>query len=217
MPALPPVPGVLRVFMEGKVDGEDIFNWGNVIHFRYSGSAPSNAVCATIAAQVGSEWATHMAPECPAPTTLQKVVVTDLTSNTSGQGESLIVHAGTRGDDSIPANAAVLITYAAPLRYRGGHPRQYLYVGGNADLEGAAKWSSAFQAEALSHWQAFITSMEGFTSSGCVLGTFCTVSYKSGNAPRVTPLVMNLDVTGAFVAAEMASQRRRIGRRKAHR
>lgn len=219
---LPPIPGVAKVTIEGEIDNEDVYPWANVLHFEYSGTVPSNATAAAIATEISVLWGAHMAPECPSPTQLTKVTYTDLTSPTSAEGEWLGNIPGTRGDDSIPANAAGLITYAAPSRYRGGHPRSYLYVGGNADLEGAAKWSTLFFAEFLAHWQAFLEAVEAYSTSGTVVGQFGTPRYygkflPNSGPPRYrldTPVWMPLSVPLAVSAQEIASQRRRIGRRK---
>jgi hypothetical protein len=219
---LNPVPNVLKVYMKGWVDTLDTREWGNVLHFGYTGTAPSNATCATIASQVSTQWGTHMAPEAPSPGSVNYIQVTDLTSVTSGEGLWTGSVAGTRGDDSIPANAAVLVSYAAPSRYKGGHPRTYLFAGGNADLQGAAEWSTAFQAEVLSHWQAFLDALIGYSSGGCTLASFCSIRYRGKFLPNAgppkyyltTPVVQTLNVATAVVAAEMASQRRRIGRVK---
>src|SRR5215469_4122412 len=217
---LAPVPNVLKVYLRGWVDNLDTRQWGNVLHFGYTGTAPSNTTCAAIATQVSSQWGTHMSPEQPSPSQLAFVPVTDLTSTTSGQGTWSGTVAGTRGGDSIPANAAVLISYPASLRYKGGHPRQYLFAGGNADLQGAAEWSTLFQAEILTHWQAFLNGLIGFASGGTDISSFVSVRYKgkflpNGGPPHyylTTPEVLTITVASATSAAEMASQRRRIGR-----
>lgn len=220
MPPLPPVPGVCRLYLNGFVDSENTRRWGNVLHMQYSGAAPSNGVCATYATAVMSAWEVHMGPECPAPTTINQVLVTDLSSDFGGEGEWLGSAAGSRGDDSIPANAAMLVSYVSTRRYRGGHPRQYLYVGGNADFEGAAKWSTAFTAEGLAHWKAFIEAIESLTESGTTFTSLCAVSYISKEVTpvpphrRPVPLVMPLDATSAVTSQEIASQRRRVGRSK---
>lgn len=220
---LNPVPQVLRCFMEGFIDTEDVYKWGNVLHFQYSGGAPSSSTCDAIAAHVSGSWGTHMAAECPSPTTLQSVNIVDLTSTTSSEGAYNAAVPGTRGDDSIPANAAVLISYQSPLRYRGGHPRQYLYAGGNADLEGAALWSTAFQAEVLTHWTAFLSGVIGFTSGSTTIASFGFVRYRgrylpNGGPPHYyldDPLYEALDTALITAKQEIASQRRRVGRRKA--
>ena len=221
---LNPVPNVLRVVLEGFVDTSSADTlWANVLHFTYSGTAPSNAVCTTIGTSIATAWATNMAPECPSPTTLQVVTVTDLTSPTSGEGEALVLHPGTRGDDSIPANAAVLISYPSALRYKGGHPRTYLYVLGNADLLGATNWSTAATAEVQTHWQAFLSAAAAVSASGTTLNGFCSVRYRgkflpNGGPPHyylTTPLVNPIPITSAIARQQMSSQRGRIERRKA--
>lgn len=220
---LNPVPNTLRVFIEGLVDNNDVYKWGNVLHIGYSGTAPSNATCAAIAEEVATVWQTEMAPECPSPTHLTAVTVTDLTSDSAGEGVWTGDVAGTRGDDSIPSNAAVLISYPAATRYKGGHPRTYLYVGGNADLDGAALWSSAFTTEVTTHWRAFIDGLIGYTTGGTSLASFGFVRYRGKYLPNGGPPLYYLDnpfytaypANSANAIQEMASQRRRIGRRKA--
>jgi hypothetical protein len=217
---LAPVPNVLRVYLKGYVDTLNTRQWGIVLHFGYTGTAPSNATCAAIASEVNTVWTTNMVPEMPSPGSLNEVQVTDLTSDSAGEGTWTGSTAGSRGDDSIPANAAFLISYAAPSRYKGGHPRTYLMIGGNADLQGAAEWSTAFQAEGLTHWKAFLTALVGFTSGGCDIASFVSIRYRgkflpNGGPPHyylTTPIVQTLNISTATAAAEMASQRRRIGR-----
>jgi hypothetical protein len=220
MPPLPPVPGVLRVVLMGNATTTEDYPWANVLHFNYGGTAPSNATCLTIATTMASAWNTDMAPECPSPTVLNQLVVTDLTSATAGEGTWLGTHAGTRGDDEIPSNVAFLISYGTATRYRGGHPRTYLMVGGNADFLDAAHWSTAFTAEVGTHWTNFITACLAAGAAGCVISSLCAVSYISKEINptppyrRTTPLVYELS-TGDMVAnQQMASQRRRIGRRR---
>lgn len=220
MPALPPVPNCLKVTVFGLIDNIGEYPWANVLHFMYSGTAPSNSSCAALATSISGLWETNMGPECPSPTTLTKVIVVDLTSNTAGEGEWLGSVAGSRGDDSIPASACGLISYVSPMRYRGGHPRHYLYVGGNADFQGAAEWSTAFAAEFLAHWKAFITAIQELSVGGMAMGTLCSVSYISKEVNpvppyrRTTPLVLDLAIGTATSSVEIASQRRRVGRRK---
>jgi len=220
---LNPIANCLRVFMEGLVDNNDVYKWGNVLHFDYSGTSPSNATCGTIASQIASQWSTHMAPECPSPTHLTSVTVTDLTSTSAGEGSWLGDDPGTRGDDSIPSNAAMLISYPSSTRYKGGHPRTYLYVLGNADLNGAALWASAAVTEVQTHWQAFLNALVGYSTGGTTLSAFGFARYRgkylpNGGPPHyylTTPFFTSIAVSSATAIAEIASQRRRVGRRKA--
>lgn len=221
---LNPVPGVLRIGLEGFVDTSAANTlWVNVLHFTYGGTPPSNANCAVIAAGIASQWSAQVASLCPSPTTLQAVTVTDLTSTSSGSGEDLVLIPGTRGDDSIPANAAVLISYGSTFRYKGGHPRQYLYCLGNADLQGATNWSTAATAEVQTKWRNFLTTCLTVTAPGTTLSSFCAVRYRgkflpNGGPPHYylnTPIVMPIAPSQAVSRQQMASQRGRIERRRA--
>jgi hypothetical protein len=219
---LNPVPNVLKVVLQGFVDSSSTEVWANVLHFQYSGTAPTNTVCAGLGGLISNQWATHVASLCPSPTSLQVVSVTDLTSLTAGEGEALVLDAGTRGDDSIPANAAVLISYPSALRYKGGHPRTYLLALGNADLSGAWHWSSAATAEVQAHWQAFLTACIGITDAGTTLSGFCSIRYRGKFLPNsgpphyylTTPLINPIAPATATAQAEIASQRGRVGRRR---
>jgi hypothetical protein len=220
---LNPVPQVLRVFMEGFVDNDNVFKWGNVLHFHYTGTPPSAANCFALANDMRAAWGAHMAAECPSPTHLTSITVTDLTSDAAGSGEWTGDVPGTRGDDSIPANAALLISYPSLTRYKGGHPRTYLYVLGNADLEGAAHWSVAGTNEVQTHWQDFLTTILGFTEGGTSIDTFGFVRYRgmflpNGGPPHfylTNPIYTSIAPATATAKSEIASQRRRVGRRKA--
>lgn len=221
---LQPVPSVLRVVLEGFVDTSQASSlFVNVLHFTYGGTPPSNATCATIASTIGVTWNNSIASLCPSPTTLQAITVTDLSSPTSGEGESLPLFPGTRGDDSIPANAAVLISYPVGFRYKGGHPRTYLFVLGNADLQGATHWSTAATAEVQTHWHSFLTGCLASGTAGTVLSSFCLVRYRGKFLPNsgpphfylTTPVVVPIPANAGIARQQMASQRGRIGRRRA--
>lgn len=221
---LNPVPGVLKVALAGAVDNVSAFNdWANVLHFTYGGTPPSNATCAAVAATIGTNWGTNVASLCPSPTALKSVTVTDLTSPSSGSGQSLTSHSGARGDDSIPANAAVLISYPSAVRYKGGHPRTYLFVLGNADLNGAQHWNTTATGEVQTKWQAFLTSVLAAGTAGMTISGFCSVRYKgkflpNSGAPHFylnTPIVNPIPIANAIAQTQMASQRGRIERRSA--
>lgn len=220
MPPLPNVPNVLKVVVQGNGSEATPITWANVLHFHYSGSAPSGATLNTVAAHIGGSWDTHMVPECPSPTVQNIVEVIDLTSPTSASGFDFTSRPGTRGDDEIPANSAALAVYPVSRRYRGGHPRTYLLVGGNADFLDMAHWSTAFTAEVQSHWHDFLAGVIGFSTGGMTVDSLVNVSYYSKEENpvkpyrRATPVVDVLDISTMFVEQQIASQRRRIGRKR---
>lgn len=220
MPPLPDVPGVLRVVCQGNSGEATPITWANVLHFRYSGTPPSNVVCGDIASNVSSAWATHMSPEQVSNILMNFVSVTDLTSHSSGSAENFASHVGTRGDDEIPANVAFLVSYPQRVRFRGGHPRSYLMVGGNADFLDAAHWSAAFTTEVANHWHDFLAEVLTFSETGTTVTELCAVSYVSREVNpvppyrRPVPLVLDLSISGMIAQQQIATQRRRIGRNR---
>jgi hypothetical protein len=212
------------VVLEGFVDTSAADTlWANVLHFTYGGTQPSNATCVAIATNIAGGWSTQVASLCPSPTTLQVVTVTDLSSSSAGEGEALVLHPGTRGDDSIPANAAVLISYPSAVRYKGGHPRSYLYVLGNADLKGATEWSDLAYIEVQNKWQNFLGQCTLAGTAGTTISGFCSIRYRGKFMPNsgpphfylTTPIVNPIPISGAKAQQRIASQRGRIERRSA--
>lgn len=220
MPALPNVPNVIKSVAKG-VSGEATpLDWANIIHFAFSGVSPTTAFLTTLAGVISSQWNTHMAPEQVSNVTLENVELTDLTSSTSASVSYPTSVTGTRGDDEIPANVAYLVNYPITRRYRGGHPRNYLIVGGNADFLDAAHWSTAFTAEVINHWDAFLAAIVGYSAGGTTITGLVNVSYydKALNPTppylRTTPIVDTINLATMTGEQQMASQRRRIGRHR---
>lgn len=220
MPPLPNVPGVIKSIAKG-VSGEATpLDWANILHFAFSGTSPTTAFLTTLAGVIASEWSTHMAPEQVSNCELTEVSLIDLTSPTAAGVDVGAGVIGTRGDDEIPANVAYLVNYPISRRYRGGHPRNYLIVGGNADFLDAAHWSDAFTAEVATHWAAFLDAIVGYSASGTTLNALVNVSYIDKNLNptppyyRTTPIVDTITVADLVGEQQMASQRRRIGRHR---
>lgn len=220
MPPLPAVPNVFKIIVKG-ISGEATpLNWANILHWVWSGTTPTVSTCQAIATKVNAEWATNMSPEQVNNITQTETEVIDLTSATAASAVESASNAGTRGDDEIPANVAFLVDYLITRRYRGGHPRSYLIVGGNADFLDAAHWSTAFTAEVATHWSDFLGALSGFTTAGTTLGNQCQVSYVDKALNPVPPYYRTIPVvdqfTGSYIEAQqqMASQRRRIGRHR---
>jgi hypothetical protein len=150
---------------------------------------------------------------------LTQTTVTDLTSSTGAQGVDSTSETGSNGGTLVAGNAAILINFPSSFRYRGGHPRVYLPPGAETDLVNSANWSTAKVTSVQTAFAGLQTAIATSTSGSFSLAGQCAVSYYSTAvtpAPphrRVTPLIMPI-ATGAFtVEAEVASQRRRIGRK----
>ena len=216
MPALPAVANVLKVAYTGTLGA---FNWAVINHCSWSGTTPTVAILDTLAGDLEAIWAAHMIAHFNAPVVLTKVTLTDLTSSSGAQGNWSGTEAGTRGGSTTPANAAVLINYPSSFRYRGGHPRTYLPPGDAADLVDTSHWTTAYQAGVVASWTDLTAGYYGTSSGGTTLGGQCAVSYvytPVGGSPgtrRTTPVVMPIAQNTFNVIQQVASQRRRIGRK----
>lgn len=215
---MPPIPSVIEVLLRGTTPGEI---WENQLFYQYSGTAPSGSNLQTLAQVYMNAWTANVSSLCPSPIALASVVVTDMASNSGAQGSVSLSVPGTRGDDVIGSNTAMLISYPVTLRYRGGKPRSYLLVGGNADNQDGMNWHQAFVTECQTKWNAFIGSVIGSSAGSTSITSHCAVRrhgkyLPNGGPPNfvlTNPIVLPLASNAGVAHQQMASQKGRIGRR----
>jgi len=220
MPALPPVPQVIRT---------DI-TWSRAedskvkcrFFMRYSGTAPAagdlTAACTSLYGAYGTDLKGLATPDV----ILQSMEMTDLTSPTSAVGSYATAVPGTASEAALPADTSALVSGHISRRYRGGHPRIYLPFGGQGHLADAQTWSSGFVNALQSDWDAFMLAATALTWTGATIAEIVNVSFYEGfhlftgptgrvrNIPtvRVTPLV---DAISGWVARTgVASIRKRL-------
>lgn len=211
MTALPPVPNVVRATVSGT---SSELNWANVMHWRYTGSPPNSASVNDFAAALLGGYNGNMAPIMADDTTITGCVVTDLSSDTSNVGTAEGATAGTLGSEILPANSAALVTYPITVRYRGGHPRQYLFVGTANELQDQSTWTTDFVNDVTDAWAAVQATVTDVSFDGTAYTNQCAVSYRTAKAPRPAPGYLVLNFSSAFnVEVRLASQRRRMRRR----
>jgi hypothetical protein len=188
---------------------------------QYSGPPPSAANLQTYASAIANSWNTNVASLCPAPIVLATIVVTDLNSNSGAQAVVPAVHPGTRGDEMIGANTAMLVSYPVSLRYRGGHPRSYLLVGGFADIDGGMMYHVAFRDEVKAHHDAFLFTLSQVVAGSTAWNQLVAVRrhgkfLPNSGAPHFVlnnPIVLPIVPNSGIYHTQAASQKGRIGRR----
>lgn len=221
MPALPPVPKVIKMIHRVAV-GSDV-NAVCIGHMQYAGTAPSSSDLDTFAAAVASHWNTRLAPNFTADRIYEECTCIDLTSSTSATGSVTVSHPGTRTDVALPAEVALIIQRKIGRRYRGGHSRQYWPAGGDTSVTTPQTWDPTFLAQFETNYFNWISDYQGAPWTGATLGPEVNVSYYEGftnflypsgryrarPTPRVTPLI---DGVFAFTGnPKFGSQRRRVG------
>jgi len=213
MPPLPAVPGVIKFVIEGDTPANA---WANVLHWSYSGTAPTPGDLNSFCESLYTAWNTNIMPNVVTTAHLLEVNAVDLSSDLGASGVWSASAAGTGADVETSGNLAVLVTKTIPRRYRGGHPRTYVLAGAPADLATASTWNSTLVNAITAAYGEVQTAMIGLTHGATTILTEVCVSYMEsvGTPPvatrRAVPLV--LTVNSAIAQARIGSQRRRIGR-----
>lgn len=221
MPALPDVPGVLRIDFKHSETGDP--SLGNRVFFKYSGGAPSPSDLNSLAGDFPSDWGSTLANLAGVAVTLDEVVITDLTSPSASRGTWTGSQAGTRAGTGLSRNDCALLNFVIPRRYRGGKPRIYAPWGVAADLATLATWSGSFITAVHSEWTNWVALFQGHSVGTTVIGAQVNVSYYEGFASVQNPVTKRwrniptprteaaIDVIGSFALNPiLGSQRRRL-------
>lgn len=186
MPALPPVPNVVRVDIQTNV-GADVAALSR-IHVGYTGGAPSSADAASLASQIYVAAAATLAPYMHLSDALRGIEVTDLSSPTGGQGSHAQLTVGSLAGQPLPADVCVLGSMTIGRRYRGGKPRTYLRMGDSNTVLTAQSWTAAFLSNVEASYDAMRADIATYSAGTTVLTTLKNVSYYSGFTLVVNPI-----------------------------
>jgi hypothetical protein len=178
MPALPSVPGVLRVVVKGLL-GEDLDIVGRQF-IQYTGGTPSAADVTAIATEALAGWAAHMASQIMAGYATESATVTDLASPTGHEVTVTGSHAG--GDSGVTNTAALsfIVQQKIARRYRGGHPRSYVAGVSPGHLQDDQTWDPTFAATTVGKWIDWWAAVEATSGLSVTLGGRVNVSYYEG-------------------------------------
>lgn len=207
MPALPDANKILKVQFTGLYG---VAPWANVMHLRYSGTAPTNSECNDIADDLQGIYMLNFGAWLSSDVSLEETIVTDLTSSTASVGTFSGTSSATGANASnMSAGVAIALSWKIHRRYRGGHPRTYL-LGMEADnLVDVQHFTGAYVANVLAGAQAFLGDVNAYTQGAVDPFELGSLSYYTGGALRVTPVFDPfLDVS---VDTRVDSQRRRNG------
>lgn len=224
MPALPLVPGVLRLQLKHTL-GSDV-DVLDRIYLQYTGTAPTSSGLNTMASSVETAWASDLKSYFTTNGSLTEVVIEDLSSASGGVGTWSGSTAGTRTGGVLAAGSAVLLNFSIARRYRGGKPRIYLPYLVSADTASPQTWNGTTLAALLTAWNTFVTAVIAAAPSGTTITNQANVSYYSGftnftgptgrmrarSTVRATALIDA--VTATSTNAKVASQRRRNGQKR---
>lgn len=204
--------GVLKLQAQWVQSGQNI---SNILHiFKPALTAWGLGDATDAATRFADAIGAQLTPGLTSDINNTSVTATDLTSNMGVQ--VTVPGAGAGGKDPIahpplPQSNTVRVTYNTPLRYRGGRPGICIpgLVQEDIDPTDRRLWTVATR-------DGYVNSVETIfsliTDPPFSFGHAvpCVVSYFSGHAPRVTPLV--LPITSLEGQLRICSRRRRLGR-----
>jgi hypothetical protein len=208
---MPPLPSAARVIKNRFVGTNGGYPWNCIMHTQYAGSPPTSTDLATYGNALATLWNTNVAPLCATPVSLTSMELVDLSSVTSPSAVVTVSHPGTRVGQGFTAQVALVSSWHANIRYRGGHPRNYWPGGVVTDLSDPSLWSPASRAAFASAFEAFRAGINGTPVAGGT-AVLVLVSYRTAHAVRPTPLVTN--ITSVTVHPRLDSQRRRLGKER---
>lgn len=206
MPALPPVPGVLRIRLAGLYQGGA---WNAIQHWHYTGPQPSSPTVSSVCDGFSSAWDTWIGPTCSTTVSLLTVEGWDLTTPTGANGISA---AGGTGDlvlgSDLPRQIAAVASWKVNMRWRGGHPRTYWPSGRTSNVQNGNSWTATSITNFSVANQSYLNAVNAITAGG-LTGKLCCVRYVSGGQILPNPLV--LDIVGVDIDSRIDTQRRRLG------
>lgn len=223
MPALPPVPKVIKVRLIGNSSNDS--DVGTGFDISYSGSAPSIAELNTFAAAIGTAWNSTLGALADVNFTMTTCEVADLTSSTAFTGSATFSHAGTATGATLPLSVAATVDYLVNLRRRGGHWHGQWRLGTQSSVSTSQVWSTTFTGNLVAEMTAFIVDVVAATWSGA--GTLAhvavgyygppnrTITSSTGRVRTVSTLLAVPDVfpvVGYRAFTRFGSQRRRLGK-----
>lgn len=133
---------------------------------------------------------------------MSKVVATDISEEGGVQHIRTSTKVGGGGTDTLPNNAAVVVSLRTPFRGRSYRGRAYMGGLANTTLETATTISSAFATQLLGYFDDLMTTIHAY-------GYDVAVASKQHNGAVTNPAVVNL-VTDLVVDTLFDSQRRRL-------
>lgn len=179
---------------------------------QYAGTAPSVAQLNTYAQAFAAQWTAHIAALCSTNVLLTQIVVQDLTSQTAAGTEQTVAGQGTRAGGQFPLQVALVSSWNANIRYRGGHPRTYWPAGVPTDTSDARTWNTAAITAFQAAFEAFRVGVNGIPA-GTAAAQMILLSYFTAHALRPVPLPVTIG--GVTVHPRIDTQRRRLGKEHA--
>jgi len=206
-----PPPHVARIAVSGHVDTSP---WTNVFWIRNGGeTTPTPADFGLVVGDFYSAYLNSLGHIGSIHRHTESVagLYYDATGEAFG-AENFAQGTGNQGEEALPANVALCISWQLSQRYRGGHPRTYIAGIAEGQQQDNVSWKTSTTQAARDFANTFhqaVNSIAHGNFSSCHLGT---VSFQRHKEWRTPSLFRDFVPGAAGVDSRIDSQRRRLGR-----
>jgi hypothetical protein len=189
----------------------------------YAGTAPTDAELEVMAVAAETSVVTNLMPLMREDKTSDGVTITDLTSDTSAQGEYTSGTDGSLTGGYLPASTSLVVSQTTGRRFRGGHSRVYLPVGDDTKISSDALWTSVFAGDVAVAWSGVVADTAGGAWAGAGTITAVMASFYLGftnevygappkyrRVPTPRAAAVNYAITGYVGRLAIGTQRRRL-------
>jgi hypothetical protein len=203
---------VAHFSMEGFIDA--VYPWANGFWVRNGNATePSIGDLADFAEDVANEYFSNFWNEVSGRTSITQVRALYYGSSGADLGvDSSFAHVGAGGDDMLPANCAMCVSWKVQQRYKGGHARTYLPGIRSDILADASTFTSGVVAGVAAAANNMIDNVNALSRGDFGDAHMGIVSFVHANAWRSPPVFRDFVPGATAVDTRIDSQRRRLGR-----
>jgi len=216
-----PLPEVPCVRVRLDYAQSDSYLAGSRFYLSYTGSAPTGANCTTLAGDIETAWAAHIAPLIDVNTALKEIDVLDIATDSGLSGQWTGSTSGGGSGTPVPGFVATNVEFNIARRYRGGKPRMFLPSADTSNQLDGSHWNSSYITAVNSGMAAFMAAIEALTVGAMGTLAHVNVSYYKGftnltnssGRERAVPTYRDTalvdPITGYSCKAVMSTQKRR--------
>jgi hypothetical protein len=174
MPALPPVPNVIKSRLFWTIEGDPFAV--TILFYHYTSAAPDDPDLSTMNTALNAAVTSDLPAMFQSGVTLEGNDSRDLSDPGGAYATITNPTPGTRAGTRLAPGTAAVSNYHVRQSYRGGKPRGYFPFGVGADVSTTGLWSDAFVTDADNAINSALNTVED-TFGGLTIDKQCVVSY----------------------------------------
>jgi hypothetical protein len=204
MPALKPAPGAIKAVVKGKLHG---IAWANIYHAHYVTASPNGTEAAGWANLFYQAWKTQYLGILSQDLSLEQCDVLDLATALGAGGSHVETQIGSVFGNAAPNQLAAIVNWHTALRYRGGHPKNFIAGVPQASITTGLFLDGVFRANLDLASAGLAAAVAGMNFGAFTTQSLAVVHYR--RAKTVLDPAQVEELTGHHVRSLVGSQRGR--------